>query len=223
MKSRIWIFLAALALFVGVDASAQDCSVSFSPNFSLWENESADSTYISTQVGLDGSGTMTLQGGSCDLPEIEHTAYLWNSVGSASSGWQSFGEYCPDCYVSVEQDEGVAYDPSQTYTFDYEGEMDCNIGGTFFDLSGTGTVGFSVGNFVNSGPGGIYTNGCLFKLSCPNGTTSTCAPPSVSDQGNDCNFTYDHEYYLTWTPSGGTPKCYALNLGAVSNSPVDCR
>jgi|GEM_PF-3578829 len=137
MKSSLWLMIAAvaLALLAGKEASAQGCSVSYDPSFSLWENEFADSTNIYTQVGIDGSGTMTVEG-MCDLPYITHTAYIWNSVGSVGNSWVPVGDYCPDCYVSTEQDDILPYDPNQEYTFDFEGQMWCNIGGEFFDIGG---------------------------------------------------------------------------------------
>jgi hypothetical protein len=102
----------------------------------------------------------------------------------------------------------------------YELHYQCGLNFNVVSQSG---LSISIGNFTNSGPGGIYPGGCLFKLACPSGTTSKCAPPSVSAQGSDCDFEYDHESYLAWTPKNGTPDCFAFGLGTVSNSPGTCQ
>lgn len=121
MKSAPWLFIAAVVAMssAGRMAAGQQCSVSYSPDFSVYANEASDGTNIYTYVDLDSSGIMTLDGQCYNLPEIYHTAMLWNSVGTSSSGWVPFGQLCPDCYVSAEQDEEMPdASPGVDYVFD---------------------------------------------------------------------------------------------------------
>jgi hypothetical protein len=218
MKSKFSTLVSAavLAVCAGAYASAQ-CSVSYAPNFSLWEDLSADSTNIYTSVGLDGSGTMTLNG-QCDLPYIYHTALLWNSVGSASSGWAQFGQFCPDCYVSVEQDEELAYDPTQTYTFAYDGEMDCNIGGTFFDDGGAAGIGLHRTTYRAYSAG----SSCQFVPACPAGTTAVCGASSYSSP-TPCQGPWLNVLYIGVTyKSGGKTQCYAAGPNIWSGTQGTC-
>lgn len=169
----------------------------------------------------DGSGSGSPSPG-CNYSSATHTVKSYNMLGG-TGGWVTGSQGYMTSYLTAENDQQITGDPNSGYEFDWGGEVICSVFGTVFSNAGFGTVGESVGNFANSGPGGIYQGGCLFKLSCPNGTTSRCAPPSVSDQGSDCTYPYDHEYYLTWTPSGGATECFSLDLGFVSTTPVDCK
>lgn len=215
MKTPAWLFVivSVLVLFVGGEASAQ-CSVSYSPDFSVWENVSADATNIYTEVGMDGSGTMTLSGEFCDLPEIVHTAYLWNSVGSASSGWVPSGDYCPDCYVSTEQDETLAYDPAQTYTFDYEGEMDCNIGGIFFSDGGFIGIRIAITTYhIQS----VNANGSItFIQACPGRSVASCGATYLT--GSQPTI-WAEEFQLGVTVGGSQPLCSPIGIVQYFNGP----
>lgn len=222
MRSKLWLMIAAaaLALLAGKEASAQGCSVSYDPSFSLWENVSVDGANIYTQVGIDGSGAMTVEG-MCDLPYIYHTALLWNSVGSASSGWQQFGEYCPDCYVSAEQDEELPYDPTQTYTFDYEGQMDCNIGGEFFDVFGSIKISTTYGLLqgIISIPAG---NVCVYVPACSSGTP-TCGNPTGEDyvgQGGTCS-AYSRGSFISALDENGNRECAGVYFQASGPGPCN--
>lgn len=177
MKPRFWfLVMAAVALFACASATAQGCFVSYDPSFSVWEDLSMDATNIYTEVGMDGYGTMTIEGQCYDLPYIEHSAYLWNSVGSASSGWVPAGDYCPDCYVSAEQGEETPYSPNQTYDFSYEGQMWCNIGGNFFDAGDFLGLSVSVATYFIRNLNGDGTS--TYDLTCPQNTAATCGQAS---------------------------------------------
>lgn len=221
MRSKLWLLSVAALIFLlsAMKASAQGC-ITFQPDFSAYTDESTDGTNIYTSVTIDGTGDMIIASGCYTPPNIIHTASADNVIGT-TGGWGPGDSGCPDCYLSSTNNQEVPY-LGQNYNFQWSVQAICSVAGPVWGSGGAGTVGVSVGNFLNSGPGGIYPNGCLFKLSCPNGTKSECAPSSVSTQGSDCNYTYDHEYYLTWTPAGGQTDCFAPNLGKVSDSPVNC-
>lgn len=64
MKSNFWLLTAAVLMILcsAGKATAQGCSVSYQPDFSVYTNETTDGTYLYTQVGIDGSGEMTESG-----------------------------------------------------------------------------------------------------------------------------------------------------------------
>lgn len=151
--------------------------------------------------------------------------YEYPAVGSLDS-WSGIDPY--DWFL--EGFEPGQTDPPSYIQYCPDGDA-CQVGEwevpptnfvDFADFLG-GKVAISIGNFVNSGPGGLYPDGCLFKLSCPNGTASRCAPPSISGKSVDCPYTYDHEYYLAWIPDNGAPDCFFLQLGNGSEEPVNCQ
>lgn len=137
MKSQKWLFIAvAVAMLSGAQSLfAQQCYITYVPNFSSYTNVAADETNIYTAVGVDGSGVMSTSGSCPNLSSIYHYSILMNSIGSVSSGWVSGSQNCPDCYVSDEQDEDLPYDPDTDYTFNWEADMSCSFAGTFFSSS----------------------------------------------------------------------------------------
>jgi hypothetical protein len=177
MKSRKWLFIAITAMFSAAhSAFAQQCYVSYSPNFSSYATEWADGTYIYTEVGVDGSGIMSTTGSCPNLSSIYHFPSFMNNIGSVSSGYVSGGQYCPDCYISEDQDEELPYDPTgppYTFTFDWSAEVNCILGGTFFAQSGSNIIGLSIAYW---GPPPVIINGqCHWgNLACTGGTTPKC-------------------------------------------------
>lgn len=222
IRGASWFYFSLGVLLFGIaqTCEAQGCRVDYTFSYSMYISGSSDGTHIYTSVLTEGSGSGSPSLG-CNYPNAHHNISSYNKVGG-TGGWVYGNPGYMTGYQSVENDQDIVGAPGVLYDFSSEGLVVCTVFGTLFSSAFDGKVGESVGNFVNGGPGGIYTGGCLFKLSCPAGTSSKCAPPSVSAQGSDCSYPYDHEYYLTWTPTGKPTECFSPNIGFVAESQVNC-
>ena len=218
----IWLFVSLGLYLVGPQMGwAQGCRAEYYFDYAVYFSGSSDGTNIYTSVLTDGSasGSPSI---ACNYPSATHTASSYNMVGS-TGGWLSEIPQAMGSYLSIQNNQQVPALDGQDYVFEYQGQVVCSVFGTIYLSIFNGKVGASAGNFINSGPGGIYApNGCLFKLSCPSGTSSKCAPSSVSEQEAYCGYPYDHEYYLTWTPTNQPTECFHPNLGSVSNYEINC-
>lgn len=221
MKSRKWLFIAvAMAILSAAESAfAQQCYITYTPDFSSYANEAADETYIYTAVGVDGSGVMSTSGSCPNLSSIYHYPTLLNSIGSVSSGWVSGNQYCPDCYVSDEQDEDIPYDPTLDYDFDYEAQMNCSFAGNFFDVAGSIIIGARTSNYILNGMQG---NQCEYILYCPNGNThSTCGVqvPTIYAAGPPVNACTNYLHDTRIVVNG---QCFPVGIAVMAANPVDC-
>jgi hypothetical protein len=134
MKWSLTMVLVSIS-FAVQPAPAQQCYITSTPYISTYTNETADESLIYTAVGVDGSGVMSTSGSCPNLSSIYHYTTILNSIGSVSSGWVTGSQYCPDCYISNEQDEELPYDLTETYTFDAEADVNCSLAGAFLTSS----------------------------------------------------------------------------------------
>lgn len=162
-------FSAAHSLF------AQQCYITYAPSLSSYTNLAIDETNIYTAVGVDGNGVMTTSGSCPNLSSIYHYSIILNSIGGVSSGWVSGSQTCPDCYISDEQDEQLPYDPSATYTFNWEADVSCSMAGTFFSTFGNIPI-LELRTAFWGPPVSISPDGTCYwgSLACNAGTTPTC-------------------------------------------------
>lgn len=171
---------------------------------------------------------MTLEG-SCDLPEIVHSALLWNSIGSVGNSWEPTGDYCPDCYVSTEEDQTLAYDPIQTYTFNFDGQMNCNIGGNFFSDGGTLSIAITgtTGSLIVCTPGandggdvGTYTPACSTGTpTCPFPGAGGYQSWNIGFAPSENCWEYVRTPFLAIKLGGALTECVASPVSLQASSP----
>jgi hypothetical protein len=114
---------------------AQGCRLDLTPHYSAYANESTDGTYIYTSVLVDGYADFTPSAG-CTGNGAVHTPYAYNVIGS-TGGWRSGTSGCMTCYYSYENDQSLVASPGTTYPFNWDGEMNCTVFGTFWSISGS--------------------------------------------------------------------------------------
>jgi hypothetical protein len=174
MKAAFWLFTTAvLTISFATQKAVAQCSVSYQPSFSVYTNAStSDGSDIYAEVVIDGSGYMTQSGACSGLPTIVHTSYTDTSLNGSDSGWVSGGGYCADCYISDSNAQDVLGTPGIDYEFDWDVQVSCNVGGTFFTEGGADYIRLADAFWTGKFPIG---SACLYtQLACSPGTTPTC-------------------------------------------------
>lgn len=190
MKARVaWVILCFLFVFtIQCNLAAQSC-FTFNDDYASYTSVAYDGNNIYTSVTTDGQGQMTFTGGngcgSINWSNAQHTPSAVNVISvqgtSTYVGGQQFGTpECPDCYLSVTNNESIAASPDETYNFSAYGGVNCTYGGNIFGTSfPTFSINLSVayGALTGSGtdpedgdPIGYYTAACSSgRLVCPAG------------------------------------------------------
>jgi hypothetical protein len=211
MKSSFWLLFACVLIIpLSAEKAAAQCSVSYQPDFSVYTNEStSDGSHIYAEVEIDGSGEMTESGTCTGLPTIEHTPYTSTSLNGSSSGWVSGGQYCPDCYFSVNNAQDVLCDHGVDYEFDWAVQVNCNVGGTFFATNGFVSVRIAVTTYKIST---VNANGTVtFVQACPGTSKPTCGAAILLGR-EPANWAEEFQLYVR---VGGTPGGTCLPLSIV--------
>ncbi len=142
MKPKILAFcICVFALVISSGQVRAQC-VTFSPDFAVYTSASTDGVNIYTSVTIDGSGSMYINTsipGCSSLLNVHaiHTPFAVNVIaatdGSTSVGGGLYGTgECPNCYLSVTNNQSITPAAGMTYNFNAAVEVFCNVGGAVF-------------------------------------------------------------------------------------------
>lgn len=208
MNTKLSCLFVALILAAIPRLMAQSC-FSYTDDYATYTSESTDGSYIYTSVLVDGSGTMTLNTGSgCDFnySNAVHTPIAVNVLvdpsGSPVGGSVAGQPECPNCYLSVTNNQSIAAVPGQNYTFNWSGQVNCSYGGNIFGTGGYIGIAIAVTTYklvtVTSDGGGDFVQ------ACPGTTRATCGAQNI--HGREPTIWLE-EFQLRVTVGGSLPYC----------------
>jgi YD repeat-containing protein len=237
MSKLHWIaFTVGSVLFTSsqMTASAQGC-FTYSDNYGVYLSVSGDQTNIYTSVLVDGQGTMNITGGQgcsgINWGNAQHTPQAVNVIadpnGNHVGGQQSGTNECPDCYVSEQNNQSMAYDQSgntTSYTFTWNGSVYCNFGGTIFGSGGIFGIGIHQTNWLIPKNGyDPISNSCTGNLMCPNGNQHAVCGQTPGRQHilligpTECSYNYAWDWEINY---GST--CYPIGKSGLTFTPNTC-
>jgi len=130
-----------LIVLVGCSSAQAQCTYWYSLNYAEYSSSSYDGTYIYTAVLTDGSANMGVNSNGCPdsvvtqmqqaINSATHQPGSYNQLGSVG-GWGWGDSSCVSCYISYENDQQVAAQAGQIFSWQTAGEIDCSVGGTIF-------------------------------------------------------------------------------------------
>lgn len=211
--ARIFWLNLIIMLACACQSAAQGCGGWMNPQYSTYESESTDGTYIYTSVIVDGTSTGTCPFG-CGCSGVQHYGKAYNKTGSLAD-WVN-GSYVPwNGYVSTQNNNQVT-DPSGTnLQFVGEGVVVCTAVGTIYSVT-LPTITLAIRD-TYWGPPPIETNDtCYYTiLACSTGTpTCKSAPPGITFVPSCPNYMHGHNLVVNGVCE--------FSLGTAATGPGPC-
>ena len=223
--TRILLLSIFTALVATSQLIAQSC-FTYTDNYAVYTDVSSDATNIYTSVLVDGSGTMDITGGegcsSINYGSAVHTPMALNVIATDGTSTYVGGPVygpgdCPDCYLSVQNNQQVPATPGISYTFNSEGSVTCNFGGMIF--SSGGWIGLRIGVTTyryGSVAGGI----CTYPQFCGE-STATCGADNLT-KAAPCTANYYIADFLV-VRVGVNSSCVPIAPASASPVPATCQ
>lgn len=137
-------WICVFALIVSAGQVGAQC-ITFSPDYAVYASASTNGVNIYTSVTIDGSGSMYINTnlpGCSSLLNVHaiHTPFAVNVIAASDGstyvggGLNGAGE-CPDCYLSVTNNQSITPVDGMTYNFSAATEVYCNVGGAVFGFN----------------------------------------------------------------------------------------
>ena len=131
MRSRIlWPGLVMVALLI----SARPAAASFTYNFTEYVNATSNGTSTYTTVAVDGPESMSYY-----PPGVVHIPYVFNQLstnGTTVGGWQEGGGFCPNCYISYQNQQSITPQHGFFVDMQWSAYVDCTLAGIFWNGGG---------------------------------------------------------------------------------------
>lgn len=228
MKSSIPGLAVCLFLIAAsqMRLSAQS-RISFSDDYASYNDYSTDDTNIYTSVVVDGQGEMTINGGdgcgSINYGSIVHWPQAVNIISIPGNttyvgGTLSGSQVCPDCYLSVTNNQSVAATPGVGYNFESVGMVVCSLAGEIF-VASFPTVGLRIAVTTykyQSAANGI----CTYNQFC-GATTASCGADNLT-KAAPCTAPYYIADFLV-VRVGISSTCVSIGAAAASTTPATCQ
>ncbi len=140
--TKLFVFGFLLCVMFSGTATAQ-CYFVYSSNYAVYTSESYNGIDVFTSVLIDGSASMTIAGQYCgpgyqimqnQINSATHTPSAYNAVGG-TGGWGTGSSGCVNCYLSYQNNQSIAANPGQIYSWQTGGEIACSVGGVIFNTA----------------------------------------------------------------------------------------